>query len=279
MSLNRAVLRWVIAWTIGVSPVGVPAAGSTIEAVTAPSADITMSFVQAGCIATVHVKDGDRVKAGQLLLQQDDAVERAQLERLLAESSDTTDIEASVASLAQKKVDLRRIEDAAKGHAATDLEVEHARLEVKIAELTLQAARFEHEQAKRRYEEARTTVQRMTLKSPVEGWVERIHVEAGESVDALDEAVRIVRTDPLWIDVPVPMEEAAAIRAGDGAQVLFPAPRRTTEKGVVVFMAAIADAASGTLNVRIEVPNPANRPAGEQVRIVLGKTDGGKGSS
>jgi len=272
MDLNRTILGLLVTGIVGFSWAGATKTESGIEAVTAPSADIIMSFVQAGCIAAVHVKYGDSVKAGQLLIQQDDSVERVQLERLLAESSTTTDIKAGAASLEQKKVDLKRLEEAARGRAATDLEVEHARLDVKIAELTLQAAQFEHEQAKRRYEEAKTTVQRMTLKSPVDGWVEQIHWEAGESVNALDAVVRIVRIDPLWIDVPVPMEAASAIRPGDSTPVLFPSPRRATENGVVIFVAAIADAASGTLAVRIEVPNQANRPAGEQVRIVFGKT-------
>jgi RND family efflux transporter MFP subunit len=271
MDWGKAILGLLVAGTTGPLWAGANTTELGIEAVTAPSADITMSFVQAGCIAAVHVKYGESVKTGQLLVQQDDSVERVQLERLLAESSDTTDIEASAASLEQKKVDLKRIEEAARGRAATDLEVEHARLDVKIAELTLQAAKFEHEQARRRYEEAKTAVQRMTLKSPIDGCVERIHLETGESVNALDDVVRIVRIDPLWIDVPVPMEEASAVRPGDLAQVLFPSPRRAHAQGIVVFVAAIADAASGTLTVRVEVPNKTTRPAGERVEIVLGK--------
>jgi RND family efflux transporter MFP subunit len=274
MNWNGTILGLLVAFVLCVSSEGMAQSGSGIEAVTAPSADLILSFVQPGCVAGVHIKYGDTVKAGQILIQQDDSVERVQLERLLAESSNTTDIDAAIASLEQKKVDLRRIEEAARGRAATDLEVEHARLDVKIAELTVQAARFEHEQAKRRYTEAAAALQRMVLRSPVEGRVEKIHVEAGESVNALDEAIRIVRTDPLWIDVAVPMEDVSAVRLGDFAQVFFPSPGRTIEKGVVVFIGAVADAASGTLNVRIEVPNKANRPAGEQVRIVLAGADG-----
>jgi multidrug efflux pump subunit AcrA (membrane-fusion protein) len=40
-------------------------------------------------------------------------------------------------------------------------------------------------------------------------------------------------------------------------------------EGSIVYVAAVADAASGTLRVRIEVPNKSNRPAGEHVEIIF----------
>jgi Cu(I)/Ag(I) efflux system membrane fusion protein len=144
---------------------------------------------------------------------------------------------------------------------------------VKIAELSLKAAQFEHEQAKRRYEEVRTSVQKMTLKSPIDGHIEKIHVEAGESVNALAEVIRIVRIDPLWIDVPMPMAEASAVRAGDSAQAFFTSPATAAVTGTVIFVAAVADAASGTRNVRVEVPNKTGRPAGEQVKMTFKQMD------
>ena len=40
-------------------------------------------------------------------------------------------------------------------------------------------------------------------------------------------------------------------------------------QGRIIFVAAVADAASGTLRVRIEVPNKARRPAGEHVLVTF----------
>ena len=70
------------------------------------------------------------IKAGQILVQQDDAVDRARLAQLEAEAQNMTNIEAGKASLAQKKVDLQKLERAASLNAATELEVEHAKLDV-----------------------------------------------------------------------------------------------------------------------------------------------------
>ena len=264
---------------------GVPAGGAqtsvtnSIRAITRPSADTTLSFVQPGRIAAVHFKEGDLVKAGQVLVRQDSAAEEILLSQLKAQSEDTTQIRASEASLAQKKVDLQKLEKAAANNAATILEVEHARLDVTIAQLSLELAKFEHEQAGRKYHEQDVRVQNMQIKSPIDGSIEKIDVEVGESVNTTIQAIQVVQTDPLWIDVPVPLAQAIDLKAGKTAEVTFGLSDKQTKleqtsaslvtSGRIIFVAAVADAASGTLRVRIEVPNKARRPAGEHVLITF----------
>ena len=248
-----------------------PPSAGRIRAVTRPSADVAMSFIQPGRIAAVHCKEGDSVKAGQVLVQQDDEAEQVLLAQLKAQSEDITQIRASEASLAQKKVDLQKLEKAAAGNAATALEVEHARLDVTIAGLSLDLAKFEHEQAGRKYQEQKIRVQNMQIKSPIDGSVEKIDVEVGESVNTTIQAIQVVQTDPLWIDAPVPLTQIAGLKTGMTARVELPelGAKGKIEEGRIVFVAAVADAASGTVRVRIEVPNKAKRPAGEHVMVTF----------
>ena len=145
-----------------------------IAAITIPSADITLSFLQPGRIDSIPVTEGDKVKADALVMQQYNAAEAA--------------------LLAQKRVDLKRLELAKERGATTDLEVEYSQLEVKIAEIR---------------------VDDMRLLSPIDGFVEKLDVEVGESVQALADAIRIVRIDPLWIDVHVPQDKAYTVKVGD----------------------------------------------------------------
>ena len=203
-----------------------------ITAITIPSADITLSFLQPGRINNIPVTEGDKVKADALVMQQYNAAEAA--------------------LLAQKRVDLKRLELAKQRGATTELEVEHAQLEVKIAEIR---------------------VDNMRLLSPIDGFVEKIDVEVGESVQALADAIRIVRIDPLWIDVHVPQNKAYTVKVGDTAIVKFPKPQKDSSLGKVIFVSRAADAASSTLRVRIEVPNQSNRPAGECASIVFSTSE------
>lgn len=247
----------------------------SIRAITRPSADVTLSFVQPGRVARIMQKDGDDIKAGEVLVQLDDTVEQIALAQIKAASMDTTQIEASQASLDQKKLDLTKLEKAAVLRAVTDLEVEHGRLDVLIADLALKMAIFEHEQAVRKFEETQKRVDTMRMVSPINGIVEQVAIEAGESVNSLEEVMRIVQIDPLWIDASVTLPVAMSLKKGQAVQVVFLAPNPQTVNGRVTYVSAVADAGSGTLIARIEVPNKSRRPAGEHVRVICSSPEEG----
>ena len=267
-SASNYVCSWVVSSVLLAASGAVP--GDTqIAAITVPSADRMLSFIQPGRIAKIHFKEGETVKAADVLVQLDDAAEQVRLAQLEAEAENLTQIQAAEASLAQKRVDLKKLQIAAERNAATELEVEHARLDVTIADLSLKVAIFEHEQAQRKYEEAKIQIDNMSLKTPIDGSIEKIEVETGESVNALGDVVRVVQIDPLWIDVPVPLIKTTNLRRGNTARVDFPDPDKISVDGTIVFIGAVADAASGTSRVRVELPNKSNRPAGEHVRVTF----------
>ncbi|MCD6303978.1 MAG: efflux RND transporter periplasmic adaptor subunit [Planctomycetes bacterium] len=261
----------LVGQVLAVLLVGFPAAGQEkIEAITRPSEDRVLSFVRAGRIAEVLVREGDHVKKGDELVRQDDEAERAQIAQLEAQARDDTRVKAAAAQLAQRRVELKQKEWARQQGAATELEVEQARLDVTISELSLKLTEFEHAQDGRKLKEALVQLDRMRLRSPIDGVVEQVMVDPGESADALEKVIRVVKIDPLWIDVPVPLERARKLdKRKDAAEVEFPGetgePLRRT--GRIIHIAAVADAASETLTVRVEVDNPSGRQAGERVYV------------
>ena len=267
-SASTYVCSWVIS-SVLLAASGTVSPDTQIAAITVPSADVMLSFVQPGRIAKIHFKEGETVRAGDALVQLDDAADQIRLAVLRAESENLTQIQAAEASLDQKRVDLKKLQIAAEHNAATELEVEHAKLDVRIAELSLKVAIFEHEQAQRKYEEAKILIDNMSLKTPIDGSIEKIDVETGESVNALGDVVRVVQIDPLWIEVPVPLTKTTNLRRGNTARVDFQDPDKISVDGTIVFIGAVADAASGTLRVRVELPNKSNRPAGEHVRVTF----------
>ena len=267
-SASTYVCSWVIS-SVLLAASGTVSPDTQIAAITVPSADVMLSFVQPGRIAKIHFKEGETVRAGDALVQLDDAADQIRLAVLRAESENLTQIQAAEASLDQKRVDLKKLQIAAEHNAATELEVEHAKLDVRIAELSLKVAIFEHEQAQRKYEEAKILIDNMSLKTPIDGSIEKIDVETGESVNALGDVVRVVQIDPLWIEVPVPLTKTTNLRRGNTARVDFQDPDKISVDGTIVFIGAVADAASDTLRVRVELPNKSNRPAGEHVRVTF----------
>ena len=256
----------ILAVLLATVPVSAPA--QTLEGITAPFADITLSFVVPGRISDILVEEGHVVKKNQLLVRLYDEPERIQSQQYKLLSDDQTKIEAARAELAQKIVDLKKVEHARAKGAASDWEVEHLRLNLRIAELSLKSALLEQEQYRQRYDHAQSQLKRMRLVAPIGGRIEDVSVEVGESVGSLGPVIRIVQNDPLWIDVPVPMNQVGELAAGQSAWVVFPGtPADAPAKGRIINIAAVADAASDTLRVRIEVPNPLKRPAGERVAV------------
>ncbi len=251
---------------------GLPCLGqaASLQGITAPNADITLSFVVPGRISDVLVQAGDTVKKDQLLVRLYDAPEKIQCEQLKMLSEDQTKILAAKAELAQKKVDLQKVEMARAKGAASDWEFEHLKLNVRIASLALESSKIEQAQYRRRYDHALSQLAQMRLVAPLAGLVEDVAVEPGESIGTLGPVVRLVQNDPLWIDVPVPMNQAAELKVGQDTWVRFPDTSVSeAPNSRIINIASVADAASDTLRVRIEVPNPTKRPAGERVTVAF----------
>lgn len=245
-----------------------------IEAISAPSVDIELSFVMTGRISRMLVKEGDIVNKGDLLCSLDDRTETIRVMELQAAAEDTIKLAAVAAELDQKRVDLEKFESAHAKGAVAKWELEHAKLDMQIAELGLRAAELEHEQNRRRLEQAVSQIERMRLISPVSGRIEKVLVTAGESVKALDPIIQLIRVDPLWIDTPVPVGRVREFALGQRVLVQFPLDQsRAKTTGRIIHISSVVDAASETLQIRLEVPNPKGRPAGERITVQLGEDE------
>jgi RND family efflux transporter MFP subunit len=268
MKTRRMLLGW-----LGVPALLAVAAGLCFaegsKAVTKPSEDRTLSFVAPGRVAKVLVKQGDEVKAGQLLVQQDNEMEQVQAEQLKAQAEDTVRVKAAEETLAQKKVEYEKLKEAYAKGAVSRWDVERARLDVSIYGLSLDLAKFNQEQDRRKYREKQAQIERMKIVCPFDGRVEKIFIEAGESADALTKVIRVVKTDPLWVDVAVPLAVGRTLKLGRTAKVTFAETDDKPAEGKVIDVAGVADAASDTLMVRLLLPNPTHRPAGEHVNVTF----------
>jgi len=264
--MTRYVLLSVAIWLLAGGSLS--ARPLEVQAITTPSADITLSFIVPGRIAKILVKEGDTVEKEQLLAYLDDEPERIQAQQLKIQAADRNRILSAEAEFFQKKVDLKKLKAARNKGAASDWEIEHMGLSVKIAELSLEAAKIERGQYQRQYAQALSQLQRMRLMSPSAGRVETVFVETGEAVEKLGSVIHLVKIDPLWLDVPVPLVYAAPLEVGQSVFVTFPGGETNGPgDGRIIHISSVADAASDTLRVRVEIPNPAGRPAGEHVVV------------
>jgi multidrug efflux pump subunit AcrA (membrane-fusion protein) len=113
----------------------------------------------------------------------------------------------------------------------------------------------------------------MALKSPIDGLVEAIGVGPGEWADPQkpEGLVTVVKNDPLWVEMHLPVEQSQKIKKGDGLTVKHAGDAQPAE-AKVIFITPVSDAASGTALVRLELPNPQDRPSGLSVSVMLPET-------
>ncbi len=239
--------------------------GLDVEAITKPSADISLSFVQHGKVDKLTVSEGHHVSVGDLLASLEGQVEMVQYQLLTAKANDTTIIKIGQAEFLQKREDLLKMEEAHRNGAVTDWEVDHARLAAETALLEVKLAEFEHAQDQLKHKEFKTALNNLHIRSPVNGIVEEVKIEKGESIQALAPVIRIVDINELLIDIAVPVSNAKSLAVTQQAVIKFADGEEV--QGKIDHIASVADSAANTLRISVIAANPGKRPAGERVTV------------
>ena len=236
-------------------------AASEIDGFTEPYRDIDVAAPEMGQIDQLAVREGDRVKAGQVLAHLDDAVWKATLEVARAAMESAGRVEAAEAELRLCQETLVKLTALHERDHATQQEVDRALAQRDVAEARVKAAQEELLVKAREYDRANVQLKQRSVISPVDGIVTQIYKDEGEFVSPSDAVViRVVQLDPLLIVFSVPVTDLDKLAVNSKVQVRVDAIAEPIE-GTVEFVSPTADAQSGTTRVRVKIPNP-----GEKIR-------------
>jgi len=108
----------------------------------------------------------------------------------------------------------------------------------------------------------------MTIKSPVDGRVESIETSVGDITDPQRPVISVVQNDPLKVQFFLPIAQANKLKVGADAQVRYPG-EATWFPGKVMVKSPLADPASDTQEIDIEMKNADQRDSGMQVQVRL----------
>ena len=238
---------------------------------TKPSEERELAFSAPGLVTKVTVKDGEAVKAGQVLAEQDVTVELANKATFEIEANSKVEEEYAMADWGQKKVELKRKEQLRLKNNASELEVEEARLAVERARASIELAKQKRATAKAQAAVEQAKIDLKRIKSPIDAVVQKLDTHAGEVAQSASEkpAIRIVRNDPLWIDVNFPAEQAAKLKPGQTLQVRYTTETNKWMPADVLFLQPMVRGGSQTRVVRLVMPNPEDRPSGLEVYVKL----------
>ena len=234
----------------------------TLDCVIEADTSVEVGTRAEGIVDTLYVERGDRVEAGQALVDLDAAVELADLALARARAEKEAELNAKAASLALSERRAARNERLAASRAISIEAADEGETEAALAALELEQARKAARVAGLEAERARLRLEQRTIRSPIDGVVVERFLSPGEL--ATDEPIlRLARIDPLRVEVIVPAEHFGDIARGSRAEVLPEAPFEGARPATVAIVDGLIDAASGTFGVRLELPNPEHAiPAG-----------------
>ena len=253
--------------------------------VTRPKAIITLSAEIGGTAVKVPAVEGRQIEAGDVLVVIDTSTLPARIEAAKAEiAAATTALDSATAQSRGTYIEQRAAAEA-------NLEVAKQRLEIaqKLAKQNFSAP-VELAQLKANYENARMTLAQIdlaknlrsdvdiaqnrarlataksnlavlrdqlaksTIKAPVAGWLETMHLEQGEQIAAGSPAATILDMGELKIVVAVPQTNIGEVELDDPVNVIVAGAGM--RKGAVTKIASISSTTTRTFDVEVTVPNP-----------------------
>jgi len=190
--------------------------------------DIGLSFLTAGTVSFINVREGDRVAKGKLLAKLDCQSNENSLQIAVAKAKQAADAYGRFEPMfkngnlpAIKMVDIET--------AKTQTE-----LAVKLAE---------------------KSVADCSIIAPESGLISERSVEPGDSAIPGKTALRLVSVDKVYASIAVPEKEISAVRRGAGALVELTGARHLSLRGHVSDVGVTANPLSRTYTVRIALPN------------------------
>jgi len=249
----------------------------TYTGYTKPSEQRGLGFNGPGVVTKVQVKEGDHVKKGQLLAEQDTRAERADLGVLEAKAAEAdVEIKAAEATLAEKKVVLQKQQRMAKANVANELEVMQAELDVQIEEFKLDFSKQEKAEKYLEVQAQKTKLELKQLIATTDGIVQQINVHEGElsANDPKTPVMTIVNNEPLFVEVDVPASVAKPLQVHEKLEVRYEdEPANTWTPAEIIFLNPVANSTTRepTQRVRLQLDNPNHLRSGMNVVVKLNK--------
>jgi membrane fusion protein (multidrug efflux system) len=185
----------------------------------------------AGRITQINFTEGEKVRKGQLLIQLDASVPRAELAQIQA-------------SLALAKSNHERAQELFKRNAGTERALDEARAKLRTDEAAIRLA------------EAR--LEKYALMAPFDGVIGLRKVSVGDFVNAGTDIVNLEQIDPLKVDFRVPEVFLASIRVGQRIALTVDALPGREFAGEVYAIDPLVDAGGRSIVIRARIANPGD---------------------
>ena len=230
-----------------------------------------------GVIRARHVREGDSVRAGDLLLELRDEDQQARVGEVEAALDQLVQLQRpqAQAALSEARTDLqqatrererrdelfrRQLVSAEQREQARQAEVS-ARTRYERAQLAARAAAVggsDEQILRQQLAAARAALEKTRIRAQVDGVVQTRDVEPGDLVQPGKALLQIARTDSREIIVPLDEKDMGPVRLGQPALVIADAYPEQVLQARVSFIAPAIDSSRGTIDIHLELLEPSD---------------------
>lgn len=221
-------------------------------------------------IEQVHVRRGETVKKGQLLVTLASGPERASLDLARSRALMQGEIKSAEARLdiAQKKA--QRTAELFKQNFISANARDESLAELQLATEEVRRVRETQQLNALEARRASEVVAMRSIRSPLNGVVVEVMLKPGEfgAITFKDPIMKLAEIDPLHVEVVLPVSQYGQVKQGQQATVMPEQPVGGSYETRVALVDKVVDAASGTFGVRLELSNrKLDIPAGVRCRV------------
>jgi HlyD family secretion protein len=222
--------------------------------------EVNLSTEQPGRVTAIYVEEGDKVEAGQLVLQIDDERYRTAVEqREAAVRMQQIAIERQQTQLENLRRQWERTSDLSVRGLIDQESFDTATNNLRVAEIDLRSSQEQLRQAQAQLEQSEDDLRKTRSFSPIDGTVTSLDIEVGETAISSSTNVPgsslMTIADPSTILTEVNVDEAdiASIEIGQKAEIFAIAYPDDPVEGVIESIAISAKVAEGEQGRSFEI--------------------------
>ena len=188
--------------------------------------NVNVSAQMGGTVKSIYVKEGDNVKAGQILAELDDAVMRQGIEELKNQLAFASDLYNKQKNLWDQKIG---------------------------SEVQFLSAKNNKEAMEKKMQTMNEQLDMYKIKSPINGTVDEVSLKLGQIAAPGLPAVRVVNMNSLKVKADIAESYAGKIREGNSVLLEFPDMNKTMDLKVS-FVSRVINSMNRTFSVQVNVP-------------------------
>jgi HlyD family secretion protein len=190
-----------------------------------PAAEVKIAPEVSGEIIELHVREGDKVERGQLLVKiNPDLYQAAEMRAIAATNNARAALSQARAQFVEAEKNYNRNKALHDKGVISDLEFDGIQRAYDVAKMGVEAADFQVKSARASETEATNNLKRTTIYAPASGTLSMLNVEVGERVVgtaqmAGTELLRISDLDQMQVLVEVNENEVIKVKEGDSVSI------------------------------------------------------------